>query len=190
MSCPARPCACHLATALTVMIIASQISINVRRAGVRPAAATAVSALRASIAFGERRSRFASAVTHELRTPLTTFRMYSEMLADDMVPDEGQRRVYLATLKEESGRLATLVENVLTYARLEEGRFARRGLDDTPADTQLTLFEPVGHELVEELRDLDPETMTPLQALERLITWLQRRSASNDEARRVLEALQ
>lgn len=80
--------------------------------------------LRASIAYGERRSRFASAVTHELRTPLTTFRMYSEMLADDMVQDEAQRRSYLATLKEESGRLATLVENVLTYARLEEGRSA------------------------------------------------------------------
>ncbi|MDY7109083.1 MAG: HAMP domain-containing sensor histidine kinase [Planctomycetota bacterium] len=82
--------------------------------------------LRASIAYGERRSRFASAVTHELRTPLTTFRMYSEMLVDGMVSDEGQRRAYLSTLKEESGRLATLVENVLTYARLEEGRTASR----------------------------------------------------------------
>jgi len=78
--------------------------------------------LRASITFGRRRSRFASAVTHELRTPLTTFRMYSEMLAEGMVPDEEKRREYLNTLKDESARLATLVENVLTYARLEEGR--------------------------------------------------------------------
>jgi signal transduction histidine kinase len=78
--------------------------------------------LRSSFALGERRSRFASAVTHELRTPLTTFRMYSEMLADGMVREPEQRRVYLETLKEQSGRLATLVENVLAYARLEEGR--------------------------------------------------------------------
>ena len=78
--------------------------------------------LRASIAFGEKRSRFASAVTHELRTPLTTFRMYSEMLAEGMVRDEAQRKTYLETLKTESGRLATLVENVLSYARLEDGR--------------------------------------------------------------------
>jgi signal transduction histidine kinase len=78
--------------------------------------------LRASIALGERRGRFASAVTHELRTPLTTFRMYSEMLAEDMVPDAEQRRVYLRTLKDESDRLAALVENVLAYARLERGR--------------------------------------------------------------------
>ena len=43
--------------------------------------------LRASIAYGDRRSRFASAVTHELRTPLTTFRMYAEMLAEGMIDD-------------------------------------------------------------------------------------------------------
>jgi len=79
-------------------------------------------ALRSSIAFGLKRSRFASAVTHELRTPLTTFRMYSEMLAEGMVRDEAQRQTYLDTLKTESSRLATLVENVLSYARLEDGR--------------------------------------------------------------------
>jgi len=90
------------------------------------AAAIAVAAtgitLRSSIIYGEKRSRFASAVTHELRTPLTTFRMYSEMLAEGMVRDEAQRQTYLNTLKSESGRLATLVENVLSYARLEDGR--------------------------------------------------------------------
>ncbi len=78
--------------------------------------------LRASIDFGRRRSRFASAVTHELRTPLTTFRMYSEMLAEGMVEDPQKRRLYLQTLRDESARLSGLVENVLAYARLEEGR--------------------------------------------------------------------
>ncbi len=78
--------------------------------------------VRSSVALGERRNRFASAVTHELRTPLTTFRMYSEMLADGMVREPEQRQLYLTTLKEQSGRLAMLVENVLAYARLEEGR--------------------------------------------------------------------
>ncbi|MFN0244375.1 MAG: sensor histidine kinase [Planctomycetota bacterium] len=77
--------------------------------------------LHASIAHGEKRSRFASAVTHELRTPLTTFRMYSEMLAKGMVPPE-QRATYLETLEKESERLAHLVENVMVHAQLEEGR--------------------------------------------------------------------
>ena len=72
-----------------------------------------------ALSLGKRRADFVSAVTHELRTPLTTFRMYAEMLADDMVPDPDQRREYLSTLLVESNRLRHLVENVLTYARLE-----------------------------------------------------------------------
>jgi signal transduction histidine kinase len=77
--------------------------------------------LRASIDIAERRSRFASSVTHELRTPLTTFRMYSEMLATGMVPEE-KRASYHQTLERESVRLSGLVESVLAYSRLEEGR--------------------------------------------------------------------
>ncbi|HEB52652.1 MAG TPA: HAMP domain-containing histidine kinase, partial [bacterium] len=82
--------------------------------------------LRAAIGFGERRARFASAVTHELRTPLTTFRMYSEMLAEGVVTDPEARREYLQTLQRESDRLARVVENVLAWSRLEEGRFTAR----------------------------------------------------------------
>ncbi|MHC4608307.1 MAG: sensor histidine kinase [Planctomycetota bacterium] len=98
--------------------------------------------LRASVAFGEKRSRFASAVTHELRTPLTTFRMYSEMLAEGMVEDTDQRQVYLETLRDESGRLSNLVENVLAYARLEEGRAPARPSPTTLGDL---LEHTVGH---------------------------------------------
>lgn len=73
-------------------------------------------------ALSERRAAFVSAVTHELRTPLTTFRLYTEMLAHGMVPDEASRREYLETLRGESDRLAQLIENVLSYARLERRR--------------------------------------------------------------------
>jgi len=74
-----------------------------------------------TLALSERRAAFVSAVTHELRTPLTTFKMYSEMLAEGMVPDEQRRRSYLNTLCSEANRLSHLVENVLAYARLERG---------------------------------------------------------------------
>lgn len=76
--------------------------------------------LRASLAYGDKHRRFTHAVTHELRTPLTTFRMYSEMLRSGMVPP-GSEDEYLRTLEAESCRLVGLVENVLSYARLEEG---------------------------------------------------------------------
>ncbi len=70
------------------------------------------------IRLSERRAAFVSAVTHELRTPLTTFRMYSEMLADKMVPVEKQS-AYAHTLRIQADRLSHLVENVLQFARLE-----------------------------------------------------------------------
>ncbi len=70
------------------------------------------------IRLSERRAAFVSSVTHELRTPLTTFRMYAEMLAEDMVPEE-KRQSYANTLKTQADRLSHLVENVLQFARLE-----------------------------------------------------------------------
>jgi signal transduction histidine kinase len=82
--------------------------------------------LHGALSLSERRAAFVSAVTHELRTPLTTFKMYSEMLADDMVPDPARRRHYLETLCSEANRLSHLVENVLAYARLERGSARRR----------------------------------------------------------------
>jgi signal transduction histidine kinase len=86
-------------------------------------AAAAVGALLVgAVRLSERRAAFVSAVTHELRTPLTTFRMYSEMLAENMVPDASKRRQYLETLCAEGSRLDHLVENVLSFARLERGR--------------------------------------------------------------------
>lgn len=82
--------------------------------------------LRGVVALNERRAAFVSAVTHELRTPLTTFRLYSEMLAEDMLPNESDRKRYLQTLRTEADRLFHLVENVLAYARLERGGSAGR----------------------------------------------------------------
>jgi signal transduction histidine kinase len=85
------------------------------------ATAAVASLLHGTLSLSERRAAFVSAVTHELRTPLTTFRMYSEMLAEEMVPDPARRKGYLQTLVAEAGRLSHLVENVLAYARLERG---------------------------------------------------------------------
>lgn len=83
------------------------------------------SLLKGTVTLSQRRADFVSAVTHELRTPLTTFRLYTEMLLDDIVP-AGERPSYLATLKREADRLGHLVENVLTFSRLERRAKAAR----------------------------------------------------------------
>lgn len=102
----------------------SPAKLSVLAAWVGSAVAVAAVALLliGAVSLSERRAAFVSSVTHELRTPLTTFRMYAEMLASGMVPDENDRRRYLRTLQAEADRLAHLVENVLSYARLERGR--------------------------------------------------------------------
>ncbi|HEX7261315.1 MAG TPA: histidine kinase dimerization/phospho-acceptor domain-containing protein, partial [Luteolibacter sp.] len=68
----------------------------------------------------ERRASFVSAVTHELRTPLTTFRLYSDMLANGAVKPE-KRGDYLRVLSREADRLSHLVENVLSFSKVERG---------------------------------------------------------------------
>ncbi len=55
--------------------------------------------------------------------------------------------------------------------RLEGGRFARSNRGSASAEPQLTLFEPVGNEMLEELRELDPAGITPLDALALLTRW-------------------
>jgi signal transduction histidine kinase len=80
--------------------------------------------LHKALSLSERRGTFVSAVTHELRTPLTTFRLYTEMLDEGMVSSQESQRSYLKTIRAEADRLGHLVENVLSFARLERGRAA------------------------------------------------------------------
>ncbi len=72
------------------------------------------------IAISQRRALFVSAVTHELRIPLTTFRLYTDLLQRDMVPDADARREYFQTLRHEADRLMHLVDNVLRYSKLQQ----------------------------------------------------------------------
>ena len=71
----------------------------------------------------DRRAAFVSAVTHELRTPLTALRLHADLLANERVGENPQRRAQtVKTLQESGSRLAALVDNVLDYARLERRR--------------------------------------------------------------------
>jgi signal transduction histidine kinase len=68
-------------------------------------------------------SDFAAAVSHEFRSPLTGIRQLAEMLlAGRGAQDEEKRRQYYALISQESERLTRLVENVLDFARIEDGR--------------------------------------------------------------------
>jgi signal transduction histidine kinase len=70
----------------------------------------------------EVRSQFVASVSHELKTPLTAIRMYAETLAMGRSRDENTRTEYLETIVNESERLARLVDNVLDFSKIEQGK--------------------------------------------------------------------
>ena len=66
------------------------------------------------------KTELVSNVSHELRTPLTSVLGFSDlMLKRDVEPDE--RRRYLEVIRSESGRLATLLNDLLDLQRQELG---------------------------------------------------------------------
>jgi signal transduction histidine kinase len=67
------------------------------------------------------KSEFVSAVSHEFRSPVTGIRQLAEILLRGQ-PSEERRRHYYELIGQESDRLARLVENVLDFSRMEEGR--------------------------------------------------------------------
>lgn len=68
------------------------------------------------------KTSFVANVSHEFKTPLTTIRLYAELLEQGRVPDPSKQRAHLLTIGRETDRLARLVNNVLDFSRLEQGR--------------------------------------------------------------------
>jgi signal transduction histidine kinase len=63
-----------------------------------------------------------AAVSHELKTPLTSMRLLVETLLEDEHPDAVKTREYLKLVAGENLRLTRLVENFLTFSRIERNR--------------------------------------------------------------------
>jgi len=68
------------------------------------------------------KSEFIANVSHELKTPLALIRIIGESLRLGRVADEGKRIHYYEVLAKESHRLTTLINNVLDFSRIDQGR--------------------------------------------------------------------
>ena len=130
----------------------------------------------AALRMSQRRGAFVSAVTHELRTPLTTFRVYTDLLGDERQKDSEKRSGYVQTLRRQAERLDHLIDNVLSYARLENRSLQARA-EDTRLGELLARVEPTLRDLAEQAemkftlacREADVVVRVDPEAVERIL---------------------
>ncbi|MEG1658416.1 MAG: HAMP domain-containing sensor histidine kinase [Oscillibacter sp.] len=72
------------------------------------------------------KSEFISSVSHELRTPLTAITGWGETILEDAVSDPVQINRGIRIILGESRRLSTMVEELLEFSKMEDGRFTLR----------------------------------------------------------------
>lgn len=78
--------------------------------------------VRRELEISRMRADFVSMVSHEFRSPLTGIRHLGEMLLDDQTINRTKQHRYFKMIVQESIRLTRLVENILDFSRMEEGR--------------------------------------------------------------------
>ena len=92
----------------------------------------AINNMSAQISKSEKvKSEFISSVSHELRTPLTAINGWGETLLEDDDPQQLRRGVGI--ILKESRRLTNMVEELLDFSKMEDGRFT---LNIEPVDIQ------------------------------------------------------
>jgi signal transduction histidine kinase len=84
----------------------------------------ATGALRRRMAVARLKNDLAAAVSHELKTPLASMRVLIDTLLDSDRLNEQTTREYLQLVSTENQRLSRLIQNFLTFARLEQRKHA------------------------------------------------------------------
>jgi signal transduction histidine kinase len=63
-------------------------------------------------------------VSHELKTPLSSMRVLTDTLLDGRIPSADDQRDYLQLISRENLRLSRLIDNFLTFSRMERHKAA------------------------------------------------------------------
>lgn len=74
------------------------------------------------LSLNEMKSNFVSSVSHELRAPIASVRLLAESLERGKVSEPGKQNEYFRFIGQECRRLSSLIENVLDFSRIEQGR--------------------------------------------------------------------
>ena len=98
----------------------------------------AIRLLRRQAALARLKNDLAATVSHELKTPLSSMRVLVDTLLESDRIDEARAREYLQLIAQENERLSRLIQNFLSFSRMERNKHtfnfvalpARRIIDD------------------------------------------------------------
>ena len=127
----------------------------------------AINDMSSQISKSERiKSEFISSVSHELRTPLTAINGWGETLLEDTDPQQLKRGVGI--ILKESRRLTNMVEELLDFSKMEDGRFTLRieqvDLQAEFEDTIYTYMELFKQEAIALHYESSDELFAPIPA--------------------------
>ncbi|MGD0517389.1 MAG: HAMP domain-containing sensor histidine kinase, partial [Thermoguttaceae bacterium] len=88
-------------------------------------------------------------VSHELKTPLSSIRLLVDTLLDEQSPDLNKTRDYLQLIAKENARLSRLIDNFLTFSRMERNKHAFQFAAISPAAIINQVLEAVGERFQE-----------------------------------------
>jgi signal transduction histidine kinase len=95
-------------------------------------AALALRLVRRQVALTQLRNDLVANVTHELKTPLSSMRLLVDTLLNSQPLQEHTTREYLQLIAQENLRLSRLIDNFLTFSRMERNKYAF-GFKEVPA---------------------------------------------------------
>lgn len=105
-----RPTQIYLWTGIFVLGIVSVLTL------------LALRVLRRQAALARLKNDLVATVSHELKTPLASMRVLVDTLLDTEQLDEARTREYLQLIARENERLSRLIQNFLTFSRLERDK--------------------------------------------------------------------
>lgn len=95
------------------------------------------------IRLNEMKNDFIATVSHELKTPLASMRVLVDTLLEGHIKDEAQVNRYLQLTAKENERLSRMIDNFLTFSRMERNKKAFTLTDTVPATVANDAVEAV-----------------------------------------------
>jgi len=92
----------------------------------------ALGMVRRQMTLTQLRNDLVANVTHELKTPLSSMRLLVETLSESKSLNEKTTREYLQLIATENSRLSRLIDNFLTFSRMERNKYGF-GFKEVPA---------------------------------------------------------